>query len=82
MTVERGLRLMAGIFVLLSLALGRWVNPYWYLFTAFVGLNLLQSGITNWCPAMTILKRLGLRDVACSPLAPSKTQDPPLRANG
>lgn len=61
MTVERGLRLMAGIFVLLSLALGRWVSPYWFLFTAFVGLNLFQSGLTNWCPAMYILKKAGLR---------------------
>jgi len=50
MTIERGLRLMAGTFVLLSLALGYWVSPYWYLFPAFVGLNLLQSGFTNWCP--------------------------------
>ncbi len=61
MTVERGLRLMAGAFILLSLALGHWVNSYWYLFTAFVGLNLLQSGVTNWCPAMFLLKKLGLR---------------------
>lgn len=61
MTIERGLRLMAGTFVLLSLALGHWVHPYWYFFTAFVGLNLLQSGITNWCPAMFLLKKLGLR---------------------
>jgi len=61
MMVERGLRLMAGSFILLSLALGHWVNSYWYLFTAFVGLNLFQSGISNWCPAMFILKKLGLR---------------------
>ncbi len=61
MTVERALRLMAGTFVLISLALGYWVSPYWYLFTAFVGLNLLQSGITNWCPAMAILRKAGLR---------------------
>ena len=61
MTVERGLRLMAGTFILLSLALGYWVSPYWYLFTAFVGLNLFQSGITNWCPAMYFLKKCGLR---------------------
>ena len=52
---------MAGTFILLSLALGHWVHPYWYLFTAFVGLNLLQSGITNWCPGMFLLKKLGLR---------------------
>jgi Protein of unknown function (DUF2892) len=61
MTVERGLRLIAGGFILLSLALGHWVHPYWYLFTAFVGLNLLQSGVTNWCPAMFLLRKLGLR---------------------
>lgn len=65
MTVERYLRLMAGTFILLSLALGYWVSPYWYLFTAFVGLNLLQSGLTNWCPAMTFLRLAGVPDAAC-----------------
>jgi hypothetical protein len=62
MTVERALRLMAGTFVLLSLALGFWVSHYWLLFTAFVGLNLFQSGITNWCPAMAILRKAGLKE--------------------
>ncbi len=62
MTVERTLRLVAGAFILLSLALGHYVNQYWYLFTAFVGLNLLQSGFTNWCPMMTILRKLGLNN--------------------
>ena len=62
MTVERGLQLMAGAFILLSVALGRWLSPYWYLFTAFVGLNLFQSGLTNWCPAMFLLRKLGLRE--------------------
>jgi hypothetical protein len=52
--------LIAGFFVLASLALGHWVNGYWYLFTAFVGLNLLQSGFTNWCPMMTFLRKLGV----------------------
>ena len=61
MTVERYLRLIAGFFVVLSLALGHWENSYWYLFTAFVGLNLFQSAFTNWCPMMTILKKLGAR---------------------
>ena len=61
MTIERGLRLMAGTFVLLSLALGYWVSPYWYLFTAFVGLNLLQSAFTNWCPAMWMLGKCLLK---------------------
>jgi hypothetical protein len=60
MTVERYLRLLAGTFTLISLALGYWVNPYWYLFTAFVGLNLLQSGFTNWCPMMSILRKFHL----------------------
>jgi hypothetical protein len=60
MTVERALRLIAGSFILLSLALGYYVNPYWYLFTAFVGLNLFQSGLSNWCPMMTILRKLGV----------------------
>jgi len=60
MTVERTLRLVAGIFILISLGLGHWVSPYWYLFTAFVGLNLLQSGFTNWCPMMTFLRKLGV----------------------
>lgn len=61
MTIEPTLRLIAGLFVLLSLALGYWVNPYWFLFTAFVGLNLFQSGFTNWCPMMTFLKWFGLK---------------------
>jgi len=61
MTINEALRAMAGFVVLLSLALGYWVSPYWYLFTAFVGLNLLQSAFTKWCPAMWIFGRLGLK---------------------
>jgi hypothetical protein len=60
MTIERTLRLIAGLFVLGSLALGHWMNEYWYLFTAFVGLNLFQSGFTNWCLMMTFLRKLGV----------------------
>ena len=60
MTIERTLRLIAGFFVLMSLALGHWVSEYWYLFTAFVGLNLFQSGFTNWCPMMAFLRKLGV----------------------
>ena len=59
MTLERTLRLVAGAFILASVALGHYVHPNWYFFTAFVGLNLLQSGVTNWCPMMTFLKKLG-----------------------
>ncbi len=61
MTIDRYVRLIAGVFVLASLALGYWVGPNWYLFTAFVGLNLLQSAFTNWCPAMTLLRKLGVK---------------------
>ncbi len=62
MTVERAVRLLAGVIVLASLALAYFVSPYWYILTAFVGLNLFQSGITNWCPAMNIFRALGLKD--------------------
>lgn len=62
MTVERYLRLIAGFFILLSVGLGWFVSPYWYLFTAFVGLNLFQSAFTNWCPMMAILKVAGVPD--------------------
>jgi hypothetical protein len=61
MDVERSLRMIAGFFVMLSVALGYWVNPGWYWFTAFVGLNLFQSAFTNWCPMMTFLRKMGLK---------------------
>jgi hypothetical protein len=64
MTVDRFLRLIAGLFILGTVALGHWVHPYWYFFTAFVGLNLFQSAFTNWCPMMTILRKLGVPDTA------------------
>lgn len=60
MNIERYLRLIAGAFVMLSVALGYWVNPAWFLFTAFVGLNLFQSAFTNWCPMITFLRKLGV----------------------
>ncbi len=62
MTVDRYLRMIAGLVVVATLALGYLVNPYWYLFTGFVGLNLFQSAFTNWCPMMTILRKLGVRE--------------------
>ncbi|MCX6544572.1 MAG: DUF2892 domain-containing protein [Acidobacteria bacterium] len=61
MNVERTLRLIAGIFVLASVLLGIWVHPGFFWFTAFVGLNLAQSALTNWCPMMSILRTLGVR---------------------
>jgi hypothetical protein len=60
MNVERLLRMIAGFFVMLSVGLGYWVSPYFFLFTAFVGLNLFQSAFTNWCPMMTFLRKAGL----------------------
>ena len=58
--VDDTLRGIAGLFILISLALGAWVHPGWYLFTAFVGANLLQSAFTGWCPMMALLRRAGL----------------------
>ncbi len=62
MTINEALRAMAGIVILISLALGHWVHEYWYFFTAFVGLNLFQSAFTKWCAAMTIFKKIGLKE--------------------
>ena len=62
MTVEAAIRALAGTFVLISVALGYWVHPAWFLFTAFVGANLLQSAFTGTCPAMLVFRKLGLRD--------------------
>ena len=62
MTVERYLRLIAGSFVLGSLLLGVYHSPLWFFFTGFVALNLIQSAFTNWCPMMTFLRRLGVKD--------------------
>ena len=64
MTIERGLRLAAGIVILLSLALAQWVSPYWLLLTAFAGVNLFQSAFTNWCPMVWFLARVGLQPCA------------------
>ena len=64
MTVERALRLIAGSFVTLSVLLGIYVNANFLWFTLFVGLNLFQSGFSNWCPMMVILRKVGLREGA------------------
>ena len=65
MTVERGVRLMAGVMVLLSITLAHFLSLYWLWLTVFVGLNLLQSAFTNWCPAISILRGMGLKDANC-----------------
>lgn len=61
MTVNEALRLMAGTIILISVALAYWVSPGWLLLTAFVGLNLLQSAFSRWCPAISVFRKLGLR---------------------
>ena len=61
MTIERGLRMAAGVVVLSSVGLGVLHSPYWLFLTAFAGVNLLQSGFTNWCPMVWVLGRLGLK---------------------
>lgn len=61
---------MAGTVILVSMALANFVSPYWYLLTAFVGLNLLQSAFTNWCPAMVILRKLNFQSCTTSPSLP------------
>ncbi len=63
MKMERIIRAIAGSFVLGSLALGWWVHPGWFLFTAFVGANLLQSSITRWCLMEIILAKLGIAEM-------------------
>jgi len=62
MTVNDALRAIAGLFILISVALGYFVHPGFLLFTAFVGANLLQSGFSKWCPMITILRKLGLKE--------------------
>lgn len=61
MTVNAGLRMLAGFFVLLTVVLAYWHHQAWLLFTAFVGLNLLQSAFSGWCPAMVVLRKLGFK---------------------
>ncbi len=60
MSIENGIRILAGSFILISLALAKLHSEWWLLFTAFVGLNLIQSAFTGFCPATAILKKLGL----------------------
>ena len=71
MTVENAVRALAGSFVLISLALGWFVHPGFFLFTAFVGANLLQSAFTGICPAEWFFRKIGLEHAACSSPATS-----------
>jgi DUF2892 family protein len=74
MTINEALRMIAGTFVLLSVALGYWVHPAWLLFTAFVGLNLLQSAFTKWCPMMWVLEKLGVPENRAGFVASQQTR--------
>jgi hypothetical protein len=67
MSLENSIRAIAGSFVLISVTLGYFVSPYWFLFTAFVGLNLLQSAFTKWCHMEDILKKFVYREAAGVP---------------
>lgn len=62
MTINNALHLIAGTFIMLSVALGHFVNPWWFAFTFFIGANLFQSGFTKWCPMMAVLKKMGLKE--------------------
>ena len=62
MGMHESLRLIAGAFILASVALGYFVHPAWFLFTAFVGANLAQSAFSRTCPMMWILRRAGIRE--------------------
>jgi len=61
MTVDRAVMMFAGVMILVSLALGYYVSPYWYLLNAFVGLNMIQASVTGFCPAAIIFKMLGIK---------------------
>ena len=61
MNIDRAVMMFAGFVVLLGLALGYLISPYWYLLTAFAGLNMIQASITGFCPAAVIFKLFGVR---------------------
>jgi hypothetical protein len=61
MTLDRAVMFFAGVMILVSLALTLWVSPYFLWFTAFIGVNLMQSAVTGWCPAALIFKALGVK---------------------
>jgi hypothetical protein len=65
MLLNDWLRLIAGIFVLISLILGLLHSSYWFILTIFVALNLIQSAFTKWCPMVPVLKKLGVIEIVC-----------------
>jgi len=61
MSIDRAVMAFAGMMILVSLVLSHFHSPYWLLFTAFIGLNLVQASFTGFCPAAMIFKRLGFK---------------------
>ena len=66
MSIEKMIRVIAGTFILMSVALAIWVSPWWLIWTTLIGVNLVQSAFTNWCLAEIILKKLGVQGNCCS----------------
>ncbi len=65
MTTENAIRVLAGTMILASVALAHFVSPWWLLLSCFVGLNLIQSAFTGFCPAEMIMKRIGVTEGGC-----------------
>lgn len=61
MTIDKAVLMFAGFMVLISVALGYFYSPYWFLLTAFAGLNMVQASLTGWCPAAIIFKKVGCK---------------------
>ena len=66
MNLDRAVMAFAGVMILASVLLVHFVSPWWLLFTAFIGLNLLQASLTGFCPAAMIFKTLGVRGGGCA----------------
>ena len=66
MTIDKIIRVIAGTFILMSVALALWVSPWWLIWTTLIGANLVQSAFTGWCPAEIILKKFGVQGSCCS----------------
>jgi hypothetical protein len=67
MSIENGIRVLAGTLVLVSIALSHWVHPNWIFLGVFVGANLIQSAFTGFCPAAMIMKACGMKATGCAP---------------
>ena len=66
MNLDRAVMAFAGVMILISVLLVHFVSPWWLLFTAFIGLNMLQASLTGFCPAATIFKKLGVPGGGCA----------------